>query len=46
MQQRLQKEACANLAGLHNLTNAEQRARANKKLLAYERDFKQLMAKR
>jgi hypothetical protein len=46
MQQRLQKEACVNLAGLHNLTNTEQRARAHKKLLTYERDFKQLMAKR
>jgi hypothetical protein len=46
MQQNLQKEACTNLAGLHQLTSAEQRARAQKKLLTYERDFRQLAAKR
>lgn len=46
MQQTLQKEACSNLAGLHQLTNAEQRTRAQKKLMTYERDFRQLMAKR
>lgn len=46
MQQNLQKEACHNLAGLHQLTSAEQRIRAQKKLLGYERDFRQLLLKR
>ena len=46
MQQRLQTEACTNLAGLHQLTTAEQRSRAHKKLMGYERDFKQLVVKR
>jgi len=46
MQQTLQKEACSNLAGLHQLTNSEQRTRAHKKLMSYESDFRQLMAKR
>jgi hypothetical protein len=46
MQQRLQTEACANLAGLHQLTSAEQRAKAHKKLMSYERDFRQLLTKR
>jgi hypothetical protein len=46
MQQRLQTEACTNLAGLHQLTTAEQRSRAHKKLMGYERDFKQLLVKR
>ena len=45
MQRVLQQEACANLAGLHRLTSAEQRLRARDKLLAYERDFRQLAAK-
>jgi hypothetical protein len=46
MQQRLQTEACTNLATLHQLTTAEQRSRAQKKLMGYERDFKQLLVKR
>lgn len=46
MQQRLQAEACINLAALHQLTTAEQRSRAQKKLMGYERDFKQLLVKR
>jgi hypothetical protein len=46
MQQRLQTEACTNLAGLHQLTTTEQRSRAHKKLMGYERDFKQLLVKR
>jgi hypothetical protein len=46
MQQRLQTEACANLAGLHQLTSIEQRAKAHKKLMSYERDFRQLLTKR
>ena len=46
MQRVLQQEACANLAALHRLTSAEQRLRARDKLLAYERDFRQLAAKR
>ena len=46
MQRVLQQEACANLAGLHQLTSAEQRMRARDKLVAYERDFRQLAAKR
>lgn len=46
MQQRLQAEACINLAALHQLATAEQRSRAQKKLMGYERDFKQLLVKR
>ncbi|NDC10481.1 MAG: hypothetical protein EBZ75_14315, partial [Oxalobacteraceae bacterium] len=46
MQQRLQTEACINLAALHQLTTTEQRSRAQKKLMGYERDFKQLLVKR
>ncbi len=46
MQRAVQQEACANLAGLHQITSAEQRARARDKLTSYERDFRQLAAKR
>lgn len=46
MQRALQQEACANLAGLHQLSSAEQRLRARDKLVSYERDFRQLAAKR
>ena len=46
MQRVLQQEACANLAGLHQLSSAEQRLRARDRLASYERDFRQLAAKR
>jgi len=46
MQRTLQQEACANIAGLHQMTSAEQRTRARDKLLSYERDFRQLAARR
>jgi hypothetical protein len=46
MQRALQQEACANLAGLHQLSSAEQRLRARDKLASYERDFRQLAATR
>lgn len=46
MQRALQQEACANLAGLHQLSSAEQRTRAREKLASYEQDFRQLAAKR
>ncbi len=46
MQRALQQEACANLAGLHQLSSAEQRLRARDRLVSYERDFRQLAAKR
>ncbi len=45
MQRVLQLEACANLAGLHQLTHVEQRMRARDKLASYEKDFRQLSAK-
>jgi hypothetical protein len=46
MQRALQQEACANLAALHQLSSAEQRLRARDRLVSYERDFRQLAAKR
>ena len=45
MQQLLQKEACVNLAGLHQLASPSQRHKARDKLAAYEQDFRQLSAK-
>ena len=42
----LLRQAVPMLAGLHQLTSAEQRSRARDKLAAYERDFRQLAVHR
>lgn len=39
---RLTRQACSNLAQLHNSTSPEQRQRAQRRLRAYERDLREL----
>ena len=40
------QDSCNNFAQLHNSTTTEQRARAAKRLAAYERDFRELVTQR
>jgi hypothetical protein len=43
MTAQMSKQACENLAQLHNTTNAEQRQRAARRMRAYEQDLRDLL---
>ena len=43
MVQKMTKQACENLAQVHNTTSAEQRQRAARRLRAYEQDIRELI---